>query len=213
MDAIISQMQKAAGGSKKSPMSQEQIDGMKREMEKQVAAMTARLRDMKKGRSSPTPPQAREKVMCAGFSRDGNWLWCGTHAGLRVYEWAAVPRTASADMPAPKWTLELPGATGANQGKYVYAIAEEPDAAAIVFGGITGRLYRLDLITGESRELLNLDKDTWVLDLQISTDGRTLGISSRTVPSAGKRPNWKDERGVWSVWSYPRLKDAPPNAQ
>jgi hypothetical protein len=213
LDATIARMLKAAGASKQPVLSQQQIDAMKREMEKSLAEMTSRFREMKEGKSLPTPPQAREHVMCAGFSRDGQWLWCGTNVGLRVYEWSAVPRTAGADMPAPKWTFELPGATGVNQGKYVYAIAEERDAPAIVFGGITGRLYRLDLVTGESRELLNLDKDTWVLDLQISTDGMTLGISSRTVPSAGKRPNWKDERGVWSVWSYPRLKDAPPNAQ
>lgn len=208
LDARIAQMLKAAGGSKKPVLSQQQIDTMKREMEKSLAEMTSRFREMKEGKSLPTPPQAREQVMCAGFSRDGQWLWCGTNAGLRVYEWTTVPRTAGADMPAPKWAFDLPSTSSSNQGKYVYAIAEEQDAAAIVFGGITGRLYRLDLITGQTRELLNVGKETWVLDLQTSRDGKTLGLSSRTVPSAGKRPNWKDERGAWSVWSYPHLKQS-----
>ena len=179
LDATIAQMLKSAGGSKKPVLSQQQIDTMKREMEKTLAEMTSRFREMKEGKSLPTPVQAREHVMCAGFSRDGRWLWCGTNAGLRVYEWATVPRTAGADMPPPKWGFALAGSTPLSQSNYVYAIAEHPNAAAILFGGITGCLYRLDLITGQVQELLNLDKETWILDLQISRDGSALGISTR----------------------------------
>jgi hypothetical protein len=208
MGAAISQMLRAAAGSKKSALSQEQIEAMKREMEKQVAEMTLRLREMKEGRLPPTPPQARERVMSAGFSRDGRWLWCGTNAGLRVYEWVDVPRTSGADMPMPKWAFEPPSPSPSNLGKYVYAIAEEREAAAIVFGGITGRVYRLDLISGETRELLKLADETAVIDLKISSDGKALGMSTCRAPSTERRHNWKDERAAWSVWSYPRLKDS-----
>lgn len=213
LDATIAQMLKAAGASNKPVLSQQQIDAMKREMEKSLAEMTARFREMKEGKSLPIAAQAREQVMCAGFSRDGQWLWCGTNAGLRVYQWATVPRTAGADMPSPKWGFELPSATSSNQGKYVYAIAEEHDGAAIVFGGITGRVYRLDLMTGQTRELHNLGEQTWIMDLQISKDGNALGIATRTNALSHKRRSWKDERAAWSVWSYPLLKRSTINSK
>lgn len=65
----------------------------------------------------------------------------------------------------------------------IYSVAEEADGQGVVFGGDTGRIYRLDLATGQTRELIEfIGKTTQVHGLQMSTDGKSLGIATRTVP-------------------------------
>ena len=195
MEEMIKQFQQAANRSKQGVNSDEMIEKMRREMEKSFDEQKDRLLAMKEGRFPANPPQPVEHVADAGFSRDGRWLWCGTAAGLRVYDWASVPRAAESELTDPHWTF---------QANYIFATAEEVDASGIVFGGRSGSLYRLDLKTGHGRELLKLPGDVSILRLTMSADGQTLGISTRTRPDSETRHS--DEKWGWQIWSYPRLR-------
>ncbi len=158
-------------------------------------------------RSGPTTREhlVSESPLSLRFTDDGKWLCCGTDKGFRVYPWPEVVATTGEDMPRPTWrhdTIE-PDKYGMLKG-HIYAIAQEVDGAGVVFGGLTGRLFRMDLNTGEVRCLLTMPEDAVISDLAISGDGQALGIVST--------PNWSrdekargDQRVFWSVWSYPKL--------
>ena len=193
---------------KKKLISQEQLDEMCRRMEKSFEETKSRMIALKEGRLPPAPAQGNEHVSCVGFSRDGRWLWCGTSVGLRVYEWSGVPRESGADVPRPRFSFDLPGTPQFDQFNHVNAVAEEIDAPAIVFGGGTGRLYRLDLTTGEARELVKLPDQVAIYALSMSLDGQTLGVAAHRVPTALRALGLKDQRCTWSVWSYPKLRGA-----
>lgn len=191
---------------KKKLIAQEQIDEICRQMDRSFEEQKSRLIALKDGRLPPAPAQAREQVSCVGFSRDGQWLWCGTNAGLRVYPWSAVPRQPGADMPRPQSKFELPGEPEFGRSRHVNAVAEEADAPAIVFGGGTGRLYRLDLSTGETRELVKLPGHVAIYGLSMAVDGKMLGIAAHRVPTRPRAWGPKDQRCTWDVWSYPALR-------
>lgn len=205
MAAAISRLAKLATRSKKSVFSDDQIEKMKRDLEKQFAESKQRLVALKEGHLPPSAPQARERVICAGFSRDGRWLWCGTNVGLNVYEWDAVPRKAGADMPPPKWAFDPPGALPNEIRTQVHAIAEVPGQGAIVFGIGTGGLYELELTNGTAREFMMNDR-TIHFGLEFSADGKTLATSTCTTPRVETHRGWRDLRRAWSIWSYARFK-------
>jgi WD40 repeat protein len=170
-------------------------------------------------------PPAKETVDVVGFSRNGRWLWCGTNNGLRVYDWLTVVRESGTDMPKPTWTFNsreehmvpvTPFAYLAVQ-KEVSAVAEEGDARAVVFGGAAGRLYRLDLATGEVRELIKFSGElTRVCGLSLSSDGKTLGVTVQTdtLPMIPIGFGYGELRWSWQVWSYARLcESSRPSAR
>ena len=185
----------------KTPFSSEQIEQMYQQVEKNVEGMNALLVGAKTGRLPDVPPEAVEPAECVGFSGDGRWLWCGTSWGLRVYDWSSIERQTGDDMPPATWRFRLPGEPVYEFSQYVVAVAEETDAAAIVFGGGTGRLYRMSLLTGETREILKLPGECVVTGLAMSADGKTLGVAYGTAVTAAK-----DARSMWDLWSYPRLR-------
>jgi hypothetical protein len=184
-------------------MSEEQLESMRKDMEKGLQEQKSRFADLKQGRLPPTPAQSKEAVMSLGISRDGKWLWCGTNVGLRVYNWADV-LAAGEDMPKPAFTAELPMQSITPLPKYIYAIAEDPTSPAIVFAGGTGRIYRMDLTSGQVDELIKLPGDWWIISLAFSTDGQALGVASRTTPTDGQAV--RDQKMSWEIWSYPALR-------
>lgn len=148
---------------------------------------------------------AKEQVLCVGFSRDGQWLWCGTNAGLRIFRWEVLMHEpASGDMPQPAWHYEYPTSATSADSHDVLAIAEELDSPAVVFGGGNGRLYRFDLETGTARELAKLPGEGRVRGLAMATDGATLGVAGTWAPRVPAEP--KDYRSTWDIWSYPQLQ-------
>ena len=176
-------------------------------MEKSVAEATAMLTAMKGEIPSPPVHRASEGVNFVGFSRDGCWLWCGTGAGLRIYEWNSVPREAGADMPQPVWSFEFPVRDSPGRANsYVYAVAEEVGGGAIVFGGGNGTLYRLGLSDGVTHELLKLPGERWIIGLSMSVDGATLGIASREVSASPRTRSRAESSSTWEIWSYSRLR-------
>jgi hypothetical protein len=195
MEAMTKQFGEAAGRSNQGVDAEEMIEKMRRQMEQSLAEQKDRLQAMQEGSPRVMPTQAVERVSTAGFSRDGRWLWCGTERGLRVYDWASVPRDAGSELRDPHWKYTE---------TFTYAVAEEVDAAGLVFGGISGTLYRLDLTTGQTRELLKLPGDVSIYLLTMSADGQSLGISTRTRPNSKARR--KGEKWGWQIWSYPQLR-------
>jgi len=195
MEAMIKQLQQTSGRSQQEVDADETIVEMRRQLEQSFAEQKDQLLAMHEGRTPVIPTQAVEKVFAAGFSRDGRWLWCGTTEGIRVYDWASVPREAGSKLSDPHW---------AYSAAYTYAVAEEVDGAGLVFGGLSGTLYRLDLTTGQSRELLKLPGDVSIYLLTMSADGQSLGISTQTRPNVEARQ--RDQKWGWQIWSYPRLR-------
>ncbi len=192
LEAMTKQLREAAGRSNQGVDAEEMIEKMRRQMEQSFAEQKDQLQAMHEGRTPVIPTQAVEKVFAAGFSRDGRWLWCGTSAGLRVYDWASVPRDAGSELSDPHW---------AYSETFTYAVAEEVDAPGLVFGGISGTLYRLDLTTGQSRELLKLPGDVSIYLLTMSADGQSLGISTQTRPNVEARRS--DKKWGWQILVVP----------
>lgn len=211
MDAMLAKIQKAAERSKTTAFTEEQMATLREQMEKQTDQMLAPLLAAREGRSPLIPAHGKERPGTIGFSRDARWLWCGTNEGLRVYDWSTFPREHGASTPPPTYHFELPGDGPLAGSKWIYAIAEEPDAPAVAFGGTTGTLYRLDLATGRVSYLIKLPGDDWIVDLQLTPDARTLGIATQadlTRTSERPRRRSKDDRRSWQVWSYPRLRES-----
>lgn len=205
MDRVTLKLEKMAEASHRPQFSQEQIEWMRNELKSHIAATRARIVAVKEGRVRPQVRRGREQIGCVGFSRDGRWLWCGTNLGVRVYDWANTPRDASSEMPPPVWTFDLPAPSDWHASTWVWGIEEEVDARAVVFGGGTGRLYRMDLANGKVRELINIPGDTRIINMTMSIDGNTLGIATRTPPSR-LRGQGGDDRTCWWVWSYSKLR-------
>jgi hypothetical protein len=157
-------------------------------------------------RGEPPRPEPVQGTWSVGFSRDGRWFWRGTARGLYIYEWATIHLEKAAELPDPTWSFELPS-INEQPFQMVYAIAEEPDAQAVVFGGMTGRLYRLDLKSGAVHELIKLPGDCHILMLAFANDGATLGIAAKAHPLSFDATEYLEEGTIWEVWNYPRLRD------
>jgi hypothetical protein len=197
LEAMTKQVRKAAGQSNQGVDAEEMIEDIRRKLEQGFAEQKEQLAAMHEDGTPFRSTQAIGTVFAVGFSRDGRWLWCGTSEGLRVYDWASVPREAGSELIKPRW---------ADYAANTYAVAEEVDSAGLVFGGISGTLYRLDLTTGQTRELLRLPGDVSIYLLTMSADGQSLGISTRNRPNVKARQ--KDHKCGWQIWSYPQLRDA-----
>jgi hypothetical protein len=195
MQAMIKQLEQAASRSKQADGSDEMIERMRRDMEKTLLEQKDQLLAVREGRAPAFEPQSVLRVGDAGFSRDGRWLWCTTDCGLRVYDWESVPRDAGTELTDPHWKVTE---------NRITAVAEEVDAAGLVFGGLSGILYRLDLHTGQDHELFKLPGDVSIVHLTMSADGQTLGISTRTRPSSKVRHS--DQKYSWQIWSYPEVR-------
>jgi hypothetical protein len=140
----------------------------------------------------------------AGFSRDGRWYWRAAVGGLFVYEWSAIGLAERAELPEATWQFALPS-TGKQPFEIVYAVAQEPDAAAVVFGGMTGRLYRLHLESGDVRELIKLPSECHIHSLTFSGDGSTLAVVAQAYPLSEEAPEIGGT--IWEVWNYRLLCD------
>jgi hypothetical protein len=208
MEKMIETMRKQNARSKNPAMTEEMMTNMREQMEKSLAVMREKMAAFAEGRMPEVPPQSSERLNAGtvGFSRDGRWLWCGTHKGLRVYEWSKVPRSNDAEMPAPTCSFDCPGESSPLPMKWIHAVAEEMDAPALAFGGSTGRLYRLDLKTGKTRELLKLPGNCGIHRLAMSADGESLGMASHTMPRANSDTEQDEQLAAWEIYSYSRMR-------
>jgi hypothetical protein len=180
------------------------IEKHNQEQEAKLAQLQADWEAVQRG--DPPRPEPVQESFAVGFSRDGRWFWRGTFYGLFVYEWSKIPRDLMAELPEPTWRFEPPK-VAKQMPLIVYAAAEEPDSEAIVFGGTTGWLYRLDLTTGDVRELIKLPGECHIQSLALSRDGNTLGLTAQVYPLESG-PGWIEEGTIWEVWNYARLRES-----
>jgi WD40 repeat protein len=172
--------------------------------------MLSRLRAIKSGDFSELPgagAQSTELVMCVGFSRDGQFLYCGTNRGLRVYAWDSFPRGPDSVTPAPVWQYSPRAESGQEFHQQVNAIVEDVDGSGLVFGGWSGKIARLDLRTGEVQPLVSLPGDGGIHSLAISRGGEALAVSS----SFSRRLNQGTvlpDMNTLEVFAHTRLRES-----
>jgi hypothetical protein len=173
------------------------------EMEKLIVQQKIALIAAKEGRTR-TPVQPNEPVICAGFSRDGQWLLCGTQRGLCALDWKAVVQLTSEAMPAPAWRYSPSVPLGEDQQlAAVTAVAQENDNDGVVFSTGAGTLYRFDPSSGEVHKLTVLPARSGIYKMLFSGDGKSLGILGNTLPDP-KIPS-RRQKTFWQIWSYTRL--------
>ena len=207
MEKAIKKLQKSSGRDQQGAMSDVEIQKFREAMERQMQELRTQIAQWAKGIIPEAPPQSNTTVWCVTFSRDGRWLLCGTDGAIHVYDWTKVPREAGSDLVEPTIQCEIPDfSEDPNSRSRVWAIAEEVDSAGVVFGGSTGRLYRLDLESGRLRELVKLAGEAWVVDLFMSADGATLGAVVLTMPFSESARIRHERTAAWEVWSYTRLR-------
>ena len=168
--------------------------------------MLANLKGLQSGDTAGIPglaPQANERVQCTGFSRDGNWIWCGTGLGIRIYEWSGFPREGGT-APLPKWKWDSIWTDPNQFDRQINAVVEEPNGSAIVFGGWGGELYRMNLQTGAVQRLIKLPGGGGICAMSFSRDGSALSVSSQYSRTFHRDSKRKDSM-TWEVWDYARL--------
>lgn len=205
MEAAVAKM--AAAG-QNSAATEQFVAKMREQMDKQLQQMRDKFAKLKEG-NLPPPRHGNENVLCGGFTLDGSRLFLGTDAGLRVFDWEAVKSApADAAMPRPVLSHDPPanvaGATG--QG-LIYAAAEVPGRAALLFGGYRGMICHFDLKSGDVRDLAAVPDGGAIVGLTVTTDAMAVGVCSR--PALGEAAEKDDERAVWQIWSYSALLGMP----
>jgi hypothetical protein len=205
MKKVEQTMRKMAGRLKSEEFSEGNLARAREATEKMMGEFRGRLVALKEGRLPPDPPQANEPVLSVGFSQDGRLIFCSTNSGLRVYEWSTVPRTSGANMPSPVWRYNIPRDASVYVPGHIHAMAEEVDASAIIFA-CGSKINRMDLSSGETRELLQVPGSPTIYQLQVSLDGTKLGIASRDLTLSATDRSRRAAKQYWDVWSLPRLR-------
>lgn len=207
MEKMIKQLERSSRRSKQPAMSDAQIQGLRDEMERSIRETREKIAEWQVRGWPETPRQPNQIVHCAAFSRDGKWLFCGTDRGFYALLWDSVPRQAGADLVEVTWKCEFQGRDEFGCPDSVWAIAEELDSPAVVFGGSAGRLYRLELESGQLRELVKLPGEAWIVDLAMSADGAALGAAVMSMPFSEAARKHHERTPSWQVWSYAKLRD------
>jgi hypothetical protein len=186
-----------------SAVSEKVIERMREEMEKSLKTMVDKLETPRSGPAARWQI-VRESPTAVAFTSDGRWLCCGTDKGVRVYSWAAVAAGDGEVMPSPQWRYDIETSRDGMPQAYIYAIVPEANGHGVLFGGLTGELFRMDLDTGDVRRLLTMPGQASIVYMAMSRDGQTIGIISRSqLLDAGGRSN--EQQFFWSVWSYTGL--------
>jgi hypothetical protein len=206
MEKVIKQLERSSRRSKQPAMSDAQIQGLRDEMERSIRETREKIAEWQVRGWPETPRQPNQIVHCAAFSRDGKWLFCGTDRGFYALLWESVPRQAGADLVEVTWKCEFQGRDEFGCPDSVWAIAEELDSPAVVFGGSAGRLHRLELESGQLRDLVKLPGEAWVVDLAMSADGTALGAAVMSMPFSEAARERHDRTPSWQVWSYTKLR-------
>ena len=122
---------------------------------------------------------------------------------MRVYEWQSIIESKGNSMPSPKWRHDAPPAPLGQTVEYIYALAEEPSGAGLIFAGLAGRLFRMDLQTGKTTQLLEMPDGASIIEMVLTPDGKTLATASRnSLRGRGRR---SAEQSILRIWDYAAL--------
>lgn len=205
MEKSMEMLRKMGNRSKSEEFSEANLAKASEIMQKHMEQFRSTITALKEDRLPSSPPQAKEGVIHVDFSRDGRWLFCSTGFGLRVYEWSNIPRTAGANMPSPVWRFDISRYASLYVPGHIHAMAEEVDVSALIFA-CGSKLNRMDLSSGETRELLQLPGNVTIYRLLMSLDGTKLGIASRDLTPPGAGRSRRAAKQYWEVWSLPQLR-------
>jgi hypothetical protein len=86
-------------------------------------------------------------------------------------------------------------------GRYIYALAYDPQRELFLYGGLGGVIDCLDLANGQHRTLIGLPGRPPVMGLALSRDGATLACT--TLPQF-HRSTQRIAPEV-CIWDYPKL--------
>ncbi|MGD9633841.1 MAG: hypothetical protein AB7G28_12370 [Pirellulales bacterium] len=207
MEKMIKKLQTSSGRDSQRAMPDIEVQKFREAMERQMQEMQSQISEWAKGHMPAAPPQSNTTVWGVTFSRDGRWLFCGADGAIHVYDWAKLPRDAASEWLEPTFRCDIPEfSDDPNSRIRVWAIAEEVNSAGVVFGGSTGRLYRLDIETGQVRELVKLAGEAWVVDIYMSADGTAFGAAVLTMPFSEEARKRHERTAAWEIWSYTRLR-------
>jgi hypothetical protein len=124
------------------------------------------------------------RLACVGFSRDGNWLWCGGRNGVWVFRWCDIVEKGKAAH-AIWWHPTTPWLDLQNAINEVRSIAEAADGQSIYFGTHKGDILQFDLASGTVRQVLHLAEEQ-VERLVTSIDGAAIGCITTGLENGTK---------------------------
>ncbi|MGN6366751.1 MAG: hypothetical protein ACTHN5_00540 [Phycisphaerae bacterium] len=150
-----------------------------------------------------------ESASCVGFSADGEWAWCGTEMGLRVWRWTELIAGIGKELPAPQWVYRHVGGMRAGgvqlakpSGMVVEAIAGA-SVEEVLFSTVGGGIYRIAMREGDVRLVFSVPEGA-VTRMALTGCGRGLATVSEIArfQGAGRR----DYRAVLQVWDLEKLR-------
>lgn len=115
-----------------------------------------------------------ESVRCAKFAGAGKYLACATEAALRVFDTARVLSASEGEL-EPMYSIQptdVPSEYGYLPG-YIYAVVDDAERNAVMFGGLNGTIRSLDLASGEASELFSPPGTPAIMQMQL-VGGNTL---------------------------------------
>ncbi|HEV8607152.1 MAG TPA: hypothetical protein VGQ99_17565 [Tepidisphaeraceae bacterium] len=184
---------------RKMGMSERDIEKSRKAMLEQMAAMRVAVQKAREG-SEFMEPSGQENPACVGFSNDGRWLFCGTDRGMRVYDWQTVINTPKNERPQPKWKHDSPALETGQSLDFVYSLASEPNGTGVLFGGLSGIVFRMDLSTGTTMQLFTMPDEVPVMSMLFSADGAVLATTC--FPGIKRNARRPDTRQILRLWDY-----------
>lgn len=139
-----------------------------------------------------------------GFSRDGNWLWCGAAMGVWVYRWNDLLESDKAAF-AQWWHPTTPWLGLEYVENRVCSITEAADGNSIYFGTSQGHLNQLQLTTGTVRKVFSFPEGLPVR-LTASVDGTCLAA----LILRGSREGEHEFSTSWQIWNSLALDRMAP---
>jgi len=142
-------------------------------------------------------------VFALRYTADGKFLICATSQGLLVFE-AAEIAAAHDHLPRARFTFglqrEFPGDfKGVIGDPYIYSFAEDTQQARILFGGLQGPIYFLNLADGSSGELFRPPEDNRLWRMALTPDRSALICT--TIPAIVKKIGHPKTQ----IWNYEAL--------
>ena len=112
-----------------------------------------------------------ERVSDFAVSADGTMLFCATHMGLRVYHWSDIA-SGESDIRRTKYAFQsiVKRDDGATYPAQMTAVAEDVERGRLLFGGVDGVLYSMNLADGQVTSFRQMPTGVSITGICISGD-------------------------------------------
>lgn len=205
IDANVNSVKKGRKRRGEPEPSEAELSAMRQSMQAEAAKFLQTLNARSQGRAPDGPPKGREPALNVGFTRDGKRMWCSTHGGLRVFDWAEVPRESGADLLTAWCGFDIARDDPTEYVGPIHAVVEEMEGRSLMFG-YGPHLYRMELATGRTRVIARVPGDPMSVHLAMSRDGSVLASVGRELLH-GEDARIRPENTFWDVWSLAQLRE------